>query len=56
MEGEPNTENVHYIDEYPHLERRITLRRMGQLSLVPESGAQLVLFPVEGDGDGEWGA
>lgn len=33
MEQEPNTENVVYIDEYPHLAEKVRLRRMGQLVL-----------------------
>ena len=33
MEQEPDTENVVYMDEYPHLTERARLRRMGQLTL-----------------------
>lgn len=33
MEQDPNTDNVHFLDEYPHLEERCKLRRMGQLTL-----------------------
>lgn len=33
MEEEPDTENVVYLDEYPHLEEKVRLRRMGQLLL-----------------------
>lgn len=30
MESEPNTENVVYLDEYPHLAERVRLRRLGR--------------------------
>jgi hypothetical protein len=30
MENEPNTENVHYIDEYPHLEEKLRLQRLAR--------------------------
>lgn len=47
-EQEPNTENVCYIDEYPHLEKRLQLRRAaGQLALFPADLHQLVLFPTD---------
>lgn len=54
MEQEPNTENVHYIDEYPHLEERVRLRRMGQLTLfASEMGnTTLVLFELPEPPDG----
>lgn len=29
----PDTENVVYLDEYPHIAERLRLRRMGQLVL-----------------------
>lgn len=51
MDGEPNTENVVYIDEYPHLEERVKLRRMGQLILFPTDRNQLLLFPIDGGDD-----
>lgn len=28
METEPNTENIHYLDEYPHLEEKLRLQRL----------------------------
>jgi len=48
MEEEPNTENVHYIDEYPELAKRVQLRRMGQLTLfASEMGnTTLILFEL----------
>lgn len=57
MENEPNTENVHYMDEYPELKKRVWLRRldaqrrMGQLLLFREDPDQLILFPIQGDGE-----
>lgn len=53
MENEPNTDNVSYIDEYPHLEEKLRLQRMGQLVLFPGDMNQLILFPVDGDGGDE---
>lgn len=53
MENQPNTENVHYIDEYPHLEKRVQMRRMGQLALFREDEDQLIIFPLEGEGGDE---
>jgi len=53
LELVPNTENVVFIDEYPHLEERIKMRRMGQLVLFREDQDQLILFPVQGEGSDE---
>lgn len=56
-EQEPNTENVCYIDEYPELAKRCWLRRLdaqrrvGQLALFREDQAQLILFPIDGEGE-----
>lgn len=41
MEQEPNTENVHYIDEYPELAKRVWLRRLNEQR---RKMGQLVLF------------
>ncbi len=54
MEKEPDTDNVVYLDEYPHLNERARLRRMGQLMLFavePELG-NLVLFELPEPPDG----
>jgi len=57
MELVPNTNNVSYIDEYPELKKRVWLRRLdaqrriGQLALFPEDMNQLILFPIDGEGD-----
>lgn len=52
METEPNTENVVYIDEYPHIEERLRLKRMWQLALFePDAGhVVLTLFDMPEDG------
>lgn len=48
MEKEPDTENVVYMDEYPHIEERLRLKRMGQLTLFSsEMGdTNLILFEM----------
>ncbi len=48
-ENQPDTENVVYIDEYPHLVERVRLQRLGQLSLFRADQDQLILFPVQGE-------
>lgn len=47
METEPNTENVVYIDEYPHLEEKVRLKRMGQLALFESDMGHTVLTLFE---------
>lgn len=49
--GQPNIDNVVYIDEYPHLEEKVRLRRMGQLVLFePDNGhTVLTLFDLPED-------
>lgn len=56
MELEPNTENVVYIDEYPHLEQKVRLRRMGQLVLFESEMGHTVLTLFELPEDGPDGA
>lgn len=56
MELEPNTENVVYIDEYPHLEEKVRLRRMGQLVLFESEMGHTVLTLFELPEDGPDGA
>lgn len=57
MEGEPDTTNVVYIDEYPELQKKVWLRRLndsralGQLALFPKDPGQLVLFRSPEDPD-----
>lgn len=53
LEAVPDTNNVSYIDEYPELKARV-MRRRGQQALFSADLGQLVLFPVEGEGDGEF--
>lgn len=54
MEKEPDTENVVYMDEYPHLEERCRLRRMGQMTLfssdMGETTISLFELPEPPDG------
>lgn len=56
-EQKPNTDNVCFMDEYPELAKKCWLRRldtqrqMGQLVLLREDPNQLILFPVQGEGD-----
>lgn len=47
MEKEPDTENVVYLDEYPHLNERAKLRKMGQLVLFEsDMGNTVVQFEI----------
>jgi hypothetical protein len=51
MEPEPNTENVHYIDEYPELQKRVWLRRLAQeRRLGVAVTSKLIEFPEPPDG------
>lgn len=43
QEQTPDTENVVYMDEYPHLADRLRLRRMGQLTLFESEMGNTVL-------------
>lgn len=47
MEQEPQDDNVHYLDEYPHLEKRVKLRRMGQLTLFASDMGNTVITLYE---------
>lgn len=49
QEPTPDTENVVYMDEYPHLEERVRLRRMGQLVLFESDMGNTVLTLFEED-------
>jgi hypothetical protein len=54
MEEEPNTENLVYMDEYPHLAEKVRLRRMGQLVLFESEmgNTTLTLFELPEPPDG----
>ena len=39
----PNTENVAYLDEYPHLSEKVRLRRLGRAATGP---AQIFVLPL----------
>lgn len=43
-EGAPDTENVVYMDEYPHIEERLRLRR--QLMARPMGNAAVFVLPL----------
>lgn len=47
-EQEPDYTNVVFMDEYPHLEQRVRLRRMGQLTLFASDmgNTTLVLYEL----------
>lgn len=51
MEKEPDTENVAYIDECPHLAEKVRLRRMGQLTLFSSDMGNTTLILFETDYD-----
>ena len=46
MESEPNTENVSYIDEYPHLSEKIRLRRLAERKVGERATTQLIILPT----------
>lgn len=46
MEKEPDYTNVHFIDEYPHLEEKVRLRRLArQLEVGVIVLPQVIKFP-----------
>ena len=55
----PDQTNILFMDEYPHLEKKVWLRRLnearnvGQLALFPQNydNNQLVLFPERPDNE-----
>lgn len=47
MEIIPNTENVHYIDEYPELAKRVWLRRLAQSRLSEPALTTTILYLPE---------
>lgn len=51
QEPKVNVDNVCFIDEYPELAKKVQARRMGQLLLFRPNQDQLILFPVQGEGD-----
>lgn len=44
---EPDTENVAYMDEYPHLREKVQLRRMGEVVLFKSDMGKTVLTLYE---------
>lgn len=50
MEGEPDTENVVYLDEYPELKKRVWLRRLNaQRELGVIALPRIIEFPETPD-------
>lgn len=48
MEQEPDYTNVHFMDEYPELERRVRLRRLDdQRRIGRAAAAEILYFPTE---------
>lgn len=47
QEQKPDTTNVVYLDEYPHIEERLRLKRMGQLVLFESDMGNTVLTLFE---------
>lgn len=54
MEKQPDTENVVYIDEYPHLEERLRLQRLARPAVraALRDMHQLLVFERHSDPDG----
>lgn len=56
--GEPDTENVVYIDEYPELKKRVWLRRLneqrrlGGVAMVGEGLTLVIPLPTDYEPDG----
>lgn len=51
MEKDPDTTNVHYIDEYPELAKRVWLRRLNQeRHLGREAVGKIIELPEPPDG------
>ena len=51
MENEPDSQNVHYIDEYTELAKRVWLRRLAQERAVGIKALEnVIIFPTPPDG------
>lgn len=52
METEPDTTNVHYIDEYPELAKKVWLRRLAESRLAAKAieTTQIIYLPEPPDG------
>jgi len=46
METEPNTENVVYIDEYPHLAEKVRLKRLFASKVGERAICNLIVLPT----------
>lgn len=47
MELVPNTDNVHYIDEYPELAKKVWLRRLAEQRLSSLAVGMTTILPFE---------
>lgn len=52
VEREPDTENVVYIDEYPHLAEKIRLQRLARPAVSNVISLRNVLIFEKGESDG----
>lgn len=52
VEGAPDTENVVYIDEYPHLAEKVRLQRLGRPAVNVVSLRNVLVFEQKGEDDG----
>lgn len=46
MEQKPDTENVHYLDEYPHLEEKVRLRRLAAARPLGHAAVFIMPLPI----------
>lgn len=47
----PNTENVAYLDEYPHLSEKVRLRRLGRAATLGPALIHVLPLPLRDDSD-----
>jgi len=51
IEREPDTENVSYIDEYPHITERLRLRRLAQARPLGHAAVFVLPLPLRDNPD-----
>ena len=47
MNKEPNTENVSYLDEYPHLTEKVRLRRLAAARPLGHAAVFVMPLPID---------
>ena len=47
MENEPNTENVVYMDEFPHITEKLRLRRLAQARPIGHAAVFVMPIPID---------